>query len=138
MWNRPTTLGNPPEIHLVVLDGNQAQSSTPHGMTQSERAPSGNNLTSAGNHSGMNLSNGSPMLGNPTSTKKPKTAKKGHNQTTTMYSHEQECFYRSSTNNNTAQGRLWNRSTTSSTPLGIHLIVVDGSRAQSGPPNGMS
>ena len=38
-------------------------------MVQSECAPSGNNLSSADNPSGMNLSNVLPMLGNPTSKK---------------------------------------------------------------------
>ena len=42
-------------MHLVKVDGNQAQSGTPHGMSQSESALSGNNLTSAGNPSGMHL-----------------------------------------------------------------------------------
>ena len=45
-------------------------------MSQSESAPSGNNLTLVGNPSGMNLSNGFPMLRDPTSTKKLETGKK--------------------------------------------------------------
>ena len=64
LWNCSTTSDNPSGMYLVELDGNQAQSSTTHGMSQSESAPSGNNLKSAGNPSGMNLSNGSPMMGN--------------------------------------------------------------------------
>ena len=58
-------------MQLVEVDGNRAQSGTPHGMSQSESAPSGNKLTSAGNPLGANLSNGSPILGNLTSTKQP-------------------------------------------------------------------
>ena len=72
LWNCSALSGNPLEIHIVKVDGNRAQSSTPHGMSQSESAPSGNNITSAGNTPGINLLNGSPMLGNPTSTKKTK------------------------------------------------------------------
>ena len=79
LWNRSTTSGNPLGIHLVVVDGNRAQSDTPHRMNQSERAPNSNNLTSVGIPLGMNLLNSSPMLGNPTSTKQPRIAKKGHN-----------------------------------------------------------
>ena len=41
-------------------------------MSQSESAPSSNNITSIGNPLGMNLSNSSLMLGNPTSTKRSK------------------------------------------------------------------
>ena len=63
-------------MHLVEVDGNRAQSSTPHGMSQSESAPSGNNLTLADNPSIMNLSNGLPMLGNSTSTKQSETGQK--------------------------------------------------------------
>ena len=75
-------------------------------MIQYERARSGNNLTSAGNPLGMNLSNGSPMLENPNSTKQTETAKKGHNKTPSIYSHEQECSYSSSKNNNIGRGWL--------------------------------
>ena len=67
--NYPTTSDSPSGMYLVEVCGNRLQSGTPHGMSHSERAPSGNNITSAGNPSGMNLSNGSPMLGNPTSAK---------------------------------------------------------------------
>ena len=79
LWNHSTTSGNPSGMYLVEVDGNQAQNGTPHGMSQSECTHSG--LTSTGNPSGMNLSNGSPMLGDPTSTKKRNSKKKGHNQT---------------------------------------------------------
>ena len=30
------------------------------------------------------------------------------------------------THNNTVQGRLWNRSTSSGNPSGMHLVEVDG------------
>ena len=83
VWNRSTTSGNPSGIHLVEVDRNGEQSGTPHGVNQSESASSGHNLTSAGNPSGTNLSNGLPMLGNPNSAKQPNTAKKGYNQTPT-------------------------------------------------------
>ena len=73
LWNCSTTLGNPSGMHLVVVDGNRVQSSKPHGMIQSKCVPSGNNLTAAGTPLGMNLSNGSPMLGNSPSTKQPQT-----------------------------------------------------------------
>ena len=38
---------------------------------------------------------------------------------------EQQCSYSLATNNNTAQGRLCNRSTTSGTPSGMHLVEVE-------------
>ena len=63
-------------MYLVVVDGNRLQSDNPHGMSQSEHATSGNNLTSIGTPSGMNLSNGSPMLGSSASTKQPKQQKR--------------------------------------------------------------
>ena len=75
-----TISGTPSGLHLVVIDGNQVQSSTPHGMRQSKSTPSGNNLNLGGNPSGMNLSNGSPMLGNLTSTKIPKIGRGRYNQ----------------------------------------------------------
>ena len=59
-------------MNLVELGGDQAQSGgTPHGMRQSERAPSSNNLTSPGSSSVMSLLNDLPSLGNPTSKKDP-------------------------------------------------------------------
>ena len=76
LWNRSTTSGTPSVIHLVEVDGNRVQSGIPHGMNQSERAPSRNYLTLAGNPSGMNLLNGSPILGISTSTTQTETAKK--------------------------------------------------------------
>ena len=36
------------------------------------------------------------------------------------------------TNTNTAQGHLWNRSTTSGNTLGINLVEIDVNGAQSG------
>ena len=68
-WNRCTTSRTPLGMVLVEVRGNRSQSGTPRGMSQSERAPSGNNLSSAVNPSEMNLVNGSSMLGNPTSKK---------------------------------------------------------------------
>ena len=58
-------------MNLVEICGNRGQSGTPRGMSQSESESSGSNLTSAGNPSGMNLSNRLPMLGNTTSKKRP-------------------------------------------------------------------
>ena len=71
-WLRkcPTTSGTPLGMDLVEVGGNRAQSGTPHGMSQSESAPSGNNLTLAGNPSGINVSKGLPKLGNITSKKR--------------------------------------------------------------------
>ena len=54
-------------MDLDEVGGNRSQSGTPHGMSHSESESSGNNLTMAGNPTGMNLSNGLPMLGNPSS-----------------------------------------------------------------------
>ena len=51
---------------------------------------------------------------------------------------KQQYSYSSATNNNTAQGRLWNHSTTSGNPLGIHLFEVDGNHPQIGTPHRMS
>ena len=68
-WNLRTTSGTPLGMELVEVCENRVQSGTPHGIRQSESEPSGNNFTSAGNPSGMNLSNGLPMPGNPTSKK---------------------------------------------------------------------
>ena len=90
LWNHYTTSDNPLGIHLVVVDGNQAQSGNPHEMNQSKRAPNGNNLALSSTPSGINLSNSLLILGNPLSTKQPETAKKKHNQTTTSYSHKKE------------------------------------------------
>ena len=69
LWNHPTVSGAPSGMDLVEVGGNRSQSGTPDGMSHSERAPSSNNLTSAGNILGMNLSNGLPMLGNTLSKK---------------------------------------------------------------------
>ena len=69
LCNRSTTSRNPAGMHLVEVDGDRAQSSPPCRMNQSERVPSRKSLTLAGTPSGMNISNGLPMLGNPTSTK---------------------------------------------------------------------
>ena len=66
--------------HLVEADRDRAQSGTPRGMSQSESAPSGNNLTSADNSLGMNLSKGSTILGNTTSTKIPKIGRGRYNR----------------------------------------------------------
>ena len=68
-----------PTLRCVEVDRNRAQKGTPHGMSQSERATSGNNLTSTGNCLKMNLSNSLPISGNHNSTKQTETAKKGHN-----------------------------------------------------------
>ena len=70
LWNPYITSGNSSVIHLVEADGNQAQSDTPHGMSQPDSAPRSKSLTPAGNPLGINLSNGLPMLGNSTSAKK--------------------------------------------------------------------
>ena len=66
-WSCPTASDTPSEMDLDEVGGNQSQSGTPHGMIHSDRASSNNSITSAGNHLGMNLSNGSPTLGNLTS-----------------------------------------------------------------------
>ena len=88
LWDRSTTSGNPLGINHIVVDGNRVQSGTSHIMSQSERAPSGNNLTSAGTPLGINLSNGSPMLGNPTSTKQLEISKIGTQSNNHRNSHE--------------------------------------------------
>ena len=71
-WNCSTAPGTPSGIYLDLVGGNRLQSGTSHGMSHSERAPSGNNLTSAGSPSGTNLPNGSPM-GNPNSANQTET-----------------------------------------------------------------
>ena len=53
-------------------------------------------------------------------------------------SHEQECSYILAPNNNKPQGRLLRYSTTSGAPLRMHLVEVDGNRAQIGTPHEMS
>ena len=57
-WNHPTAAGTPSGMDLDKVGGNWLQSGTPHGTSKSERVPSGNNLTLAGNLLGMNLLNG--------------------------------------------------------------------------------
>ena len=79
LWNVSITSDNPSGMHLIEADGNQAQRCTPHGMIQYDSAPSGNSLTLAGGLSGMNMLNGLPMLGNPTSTKRPKIGRGRYN-----------------------------------------------------------
>ena len=69
-WNHPTASGTLSGIYLGLVGGSRSQSGTSHGMSHSERAPSGNNLTSVGNPLGMSLLNGFPMLGNITSKKR--------------------------------------------------------------------
>ena len=68
-----TNSGNPSRMHLVEVDENQSQSGTPREMSHFKRTPNGENLTSASNPLGMNLSNCLPMLENPTSTKQLET-----------------------------------------------------------------
>ena len=89
LWNRSTTSGHLSGIHLIEIDKNRTQSGTPCRMKQYERAPIGNNLKLAGNPLGMSLSNSSPMLGNPTSTKQPETGQKTTQSNTHRNSHEQ-------------------------------------------------
>ena len=84
LWNHSTTLGTPSGMHLIEVDRNQAHSGTPHGMSQSEHAPSGNNLTSVDNPSRVNLLNGLTVLGNPASTKQSTIAKE-RTQSNTHY-----------------------------------------------------
>ena len=79
LWNVSITSDNPSGMHLIEADGNQAQRCAPHGMILYDSAPSGNSLTLAGGLSGMNMLNGSPMLGNPTSTKRPKIGRGRYN-----------------------------------------------------------
>ena len=107
-------------------------------MSHSERAPSGNNLTSAGNPSGMNLSNGLPMLGNPTSANQTETDNEMWQSNTHRTSYDQKCSYSSATNNNTSQERSWNYRNTSGTPSGMDLFEVRGNRAQRDTTHGMS
>ena len=78
LWNISTTIGNPSGMHLVEVDRKRAQSSSPHRMSQSESAPSGNNITLVGDPLGMNLSDGL-LLGNPTSTKQSKIGRGRYN-----------------------------------------------------------
>ena len=62
-------------MDLDEVGGNRSQSGTLHGMSNSEFELSGNNLTSTGFPSGMNLPNGSPALGNPTYANQTETDK---------------------------------------------------------------
>ena len=62
-WNCRITSRTPLGMELVEVCRNRAQSSTPHGMSQSENEPSGNNLASSGNPLALNLLNGLPMPG---------------------------------------------------------------------------
>ena len=71
--NFSTALGIPSGIDLDEVGGNRSQSGIPQGMNHSERANSGNNLTSIGSPFGNNLSNGFPILENPTSTNQTET-----------------------------------------------------------------
>ena len=71
--NRPTASCTPLVEDLDEVGRNRSQSDTPHVMSHFERSPSGNNLTSAANLSGMNLSNRWPIPDNPTSTNQTKT-----------------------------------------------------------------
>ena len=137
-WNRPTAPGTPSGMDLDGVGGNRSKSSTPHGMIHYEFEPSVNNLTSAGNPSGMNLSNGLPTLGNPTSVNQTETDNKMCQSNTHCTSYNQRCSYSSATNNNTSRGLSLNRRTTSGTPLGMDLVEVCRNRLQSGTPHVMS
>ena len=64
LWNYPTAAGTHPGTYLDLVDGNRSQSVTPHGISHSERAPSGNNLTLEGSPLGTYLPNSLSMLGN--------------------------------------------------------------------------
>ena len=57
-WNRSTASGTPLGIDLDSVDDNRSQSGTPHGISNSERETSGNNLTSVGTPSENNLPKG--------------------------------------------------------------------------------
>ena len=123
-WNHPTGLGTPSGLDLDEVDGNRSQSGTPHGMIHSDFEPSGNNLTSVGKPSGMNLSNGLPMLGNPTSTNQTETDTKMLQSNTHRTSCNQKCSYGSTTNKNTSRGRSWSHRTTTCTSLEMDLVKL--------------
>ena len=107
-------------------------------MIHSEFEPSSNNLTSAVNPSGMNLLNGMPMLGNPTSANQAEADNEMWQSNTYRTSYDQPCSYSSATNNITSRGLSWNHRITSGTPLGIDLVEVCGNRPRSGTSHGMS
>ena len=71
-WNYPTAPGTPAGMDLDEVGGNRSQSGTPQEMSHSERASSGNNLTSAGFPFVNNLLNGLTTLRNPPSKEKLK------------------------------------------------------------------
>ena len=102
--SRPTTSDTPSGIDLHEVGGNRLQRGTPDGMTHSKRAPSKNNLTSAGSPFENNLSNGLPMLGNPTSANQTKTDNAMWQSNTRCTSNIQTCSSSSTINNNTARG----------------------------------
>ena len=91
-WNRLTASGTPSGMNLDEVDGNRLHSDTPHRMSHSESELSGNNLTVAGSPSEINLSNGSPMLGNPTSTKQTETDNEMWQSNTYCTSYDQTFF----------------------------------------------
>ena len=107
-------------------------------MSHSERAPSGNNLTSVVFPFGMNLLNSLPTLGNPTSANQPETDNVVWQSNTRRTYDEKTCSSNWTINNNTARRRSWNYPTTSGTPSGTNLDEVDGKRLQSGTPDRMS
>ena len=104
LWNCPSASGTLSGMDLDEVGGTLLQSSTPHGMSHSERSPSGNNLTSAGNPLGMNMSNALPTLENPTSSNQTETDNAMWKSNTLHTSSDQTCSYSSNTNNNTEGG----------------------------------
>ena len=127
-WNLPTASDTPLGMDLDEVGENRLQSGTPHGMSHSEVEPSGNNLTSTGNPSGMNMLNGSLALGNPTSANQTKTDNEMWQSNTHRTSYDPTCSYSSATNNNTSRGLSWNRRTTIGTPSGMDLVEVCGNQ----------
>ena len=128
LWNRPTTSGAPLGTHLDLVDGNRSQSGTPHGISHSERAPSGNNLTSAGSPSGTNMPNGLPM-DNTTSANQTETDNALWQTKNLRTYDEQTCSSSLKRNDNIEIGQLRKRPTASGNSLGTHLDLVYGNRS---------
>ena len=123
--------------YLNLLDSNQSQSGTPHGISHSERETSGNNLTLAGFTLGTYLPNGSPMENSTSANQTEINNALWHTNNRRTYD-KQTCSSSSRRNNNTEIGRLWNRTASSGTPSGTHLDLVVRDRSQSGTPGGIS
>ena len=127
-WNRPTASGNPSGIDLDEVGGNWSHIGPLDGTSHSERTPSVNNITSGGSSFENILSNGFPMLGNPTSANQTETDNVSWQSNTHRTSNAHTHSSSSTVNNNTGRGWSWNSPTASGTPLGIDLDEVGGNR----------